>query len=153
MSTRFRHLRLVRPWLSVVRQYCGQPESPQLRWGSDRVSKLLGCEADCLGLATWACPAAQQTLKPYIGITAAVRYLVLLDAELAGLHMSNFKSRRDSRFDQSALWEEGVAKLPTNTQGSRLYFSGRQETSRQVISPKCCDVCIRAFSCHLFSRS
>ena len=78
VSTRFRHLRLVRPWSFVVRQYLGQSEILQLRWGLDQVSQLLGCSGDCLGLATWACPAAKETLKPYT--------VVLLVAELAGTY-------------------------------------------------------------------
>ncbi|KAL0053449.1 hypothetical protein WJX82_005866 [Trebouxia sp. C0006] len=38
---------------------------------------------------------------------------------------------RDSRCVQSSLSEESISQLPTRTQGSRLYFTCRQETSRQ----------------------
>ena len=134
-SNRFRHPRLVRPWLSVVRQYFGQSESLQLRWGSDRVSLLLGCRGDCLGLATWACPAVKETTKPFTDAGAAIRYPVLLDAELAWMHTSDLKTCRDSRFDRTSVCEERVPQLPTQTQGRRPYFTGRQETSRQVICP------------------
>lgn len=105
MSNRFRHLRLVRPWLSVVRQYLGQPESLQLRQGSDRPSQLLGFNA---------CPTAQEALKPLSFISAAVR---------------------DSRFDRVLLYEESISQLPTDVQGSRLYSTGRQTSSQRGAAP------------------
>ncbi len=96
MSTRFRHLRLVRPWSSVIHQYFDQPESLQLRWGSYRPSKLLACKGECLGLATWVCPAAKEISKPCTEVGATVRYPVLLYAELAGMRASDHAGTADA---------------------------------------------------------